>query len=158
MDDYLAKPVQVDKVASKLAHWLDGKAEAVAEAPPAATKPEKKKSEVLNQAALSELQDLIGDEIDVLFESFLDLIQSTKVAFSEALEQEDAPRVQATAHHLKSSARQCGADTLADIIIQVEQYAKAGDLASVESQKSSLFDALDEAASAVEALMKVKQA
>lgn len=74
-------------------------------------------SSVATEVSLSELIDMVGDDLDTLreiIESFLDDAPNLIQAIADSIQTSDAPLAERSAHTLKSSSR----------IFQAEQFAK----------------------------------
>jgi TMAO reductase system sensor TorS len=158
MDDYLAKPYSGDQLATVLARWLpdaasvfEASAGAVSPAPTFALTP----AASLNPAVLDKVraispatgQVLVGRLIDAYLQSAPPLL----LRLAQALADEDATVLAQTAHALKSSSFNVGAETLGELFHTIENHGRAGDVAAcracveaVDSEFSRVETALEE--------------
>ena len=86
---------------------------------------------VLDPAAMETLLDLIGGERELLVElidSFLETAPPLLVRLNQGLAQGNAAEVRAAAHTIKSSSKDFGATTLAELCQTLEDIGKAGAL------------------------------
>jgi two-component system sensor histidine kinase/response regulator len=131
MDDYLTKPVQLEKLKTVLEQWLPDVA--VAPPPPDAdilsytiiTSAEQ--DTVSKPMDVSVLAELVGDDPEVISEFLQDFRSSaTQIAaeLKTAYEAGQAAQVGALAHKLKSSARSVGALALGELCAEIEQAGK----------------------------------
>ena len=137
MDDYVTKPVRVQKLSAVLEHWLSPSRESRA-------------SESSVEAAFSPelfdrpgLLDRLGGDEELLWEVlqlFLEDAPQQMAGLREALEAADVSLLQRHAHTLKGSAGNVGAPGVQGVALQVEKAGEAGHLEEV----SSLLDVLDE--------------
>ncbi len=147
MDDYLTKPLDINKLGALLAHWLptpaaqtamasvDGKSAAsdapTAEATGGASDETPRPNAGGPQAVdLRSMSQLCGDDSDLVREMLLDFVSVSREvlrSLETALALEDAAGVKAGAHNLKGSSRTAGANPLADACRQLELAAQAAD-------------------------------
>lgn len=124
MDDYLTKPVQLQKLASVLANWLptDGKTEASLAA---GISDEPSSSNAVDVAVL---RSLIGDD-EATIRSFLAdyLISAQQLAedLHTAYAAGDSTHIAMIAHKLKSASRSVGALKFSELCASLESAAQA---------------------------------
>ena len=135
MDDYLAKPVELSRLAQKLARWLplpDGPAD-----PPAPAN-EPHAGPLLARAPLDDrvLDEISGGnpvvarEVVLRFQRFN---AEDAAALRTAVAARDAAAVQFTTHRVRGSSRTVGALDLALACERVERAVQSGDWAAAES-------------------------
>ena len=157
MDDYLAKPLEMNKLKAMLAKWLPVD-HGVAAAPEPETAPaEKTPTEVPNDAIVNvkALTDMFGDDQDMLKEILDEYVPPSRDIIGEivtAFEAHDAEAVGKAGHKLKSSSRAIGADALADLCAALENAGKGGDWDEVEKLYPDLHPTFDAVVSFIENL------
>ena len=119
MEDFLAKPVDLDALASVLGQLAPSFPVPSSPAP--------------SSPASAPIEDMLGpgDIVDVL-EPFLQQLRSMPGALTEALEARDAARAADLLHNVRPNARMFGAEALATQCQSLELRARADDLASLE--------------------------
>jgi PAS domain S-box-containing protein len=152
MDAYLAKPIELDKLASTLIQWLptDGPArddelpgqnsDDVGATPEQQRHPGNKP--IAGGAVdLSALQSLIGDDPAVIKEVLRDFVDPSSQIIQEikaACSANSAEQAGLAAHKLKSAARSIGANALADLCFVLEQSGKSGDMDTVQREVTKI--------------------
>ncbi|MBT3360061.1 MAG: transporter substrate-binding domain-containing protein, partial [Rhodospirillales bacterium] len=156
MDDYLSKPLEMDKLKQTLARWMPASALTASEpavgeepaplpaeaAPPAleedaapepAPEPAVAQGEAIDAVAL---KDVFGDDDETFKEILMDFISPTRGIVQEikdAYDGHNSTEIGAAAHKLKSSSRSVGAHALADLCQKLEAAGKADDWDGVEA-------------------------
>jgi signal transduction histidine kinase/CheY-like chemotaxis protein len=131
MDDYLAKPFELNDLADVLARWLPGSEPERTDAPePArAAEPEPRES-VLDPGRLDEIRALQGEAGDGLVArvvgAYFDSAPGLVEAVADALEKRDAGALADAAHTLKSSSASLGALRLSVLCQELEALGLAG--------------------------------
>jgi len=95
-------------------------------------------SDLLDMTILTTLKDVIGDDLNDIIESFLDLLPGQLSAIQQAIESRDETALRLHAHTLKGSASNVGANGLAEISLQIETLAKQGDTQGATTHIASL--------------------
>ncbi|HJZ46353.1 MAG TPA: ATP-binding protein [Roseiflexaceae bacterium] len=157
MDDYVGKPVRVNELIAALSRGAEakgtgdrgqeigvgtagvrdqetlGEVEALAtEAQPEIRNPKRVTQTVLDPAAMETLLDLIGGERGLLAElidSFLETAPPLLARLEQGLAQGSPAEVRVAAHTLKSSGKDFGATSLAELCQTLEDRGKADALA-----------------------------
>jgi PAS domain S-box-containing protein len=127
MNDYLAKPVELEPLRAILAKWLPGNS--ADDTPPVAAQPADEKSEgIFNAESL--LRRLGGDRqfAGRIVKGFLENAPSQLSNLQKRLDEADAAGIILQAHSLKGSAATVGAEGLQALALAIEQAAKAGKL------------------------------
>jgi len=84
------------------------------------------------QLVCSPVGYLVGDDdamLGELIESYLEETPKLLQELDDALESQDADRLRRAAHSLKSSSKDFGAGSLAELCLELETQGRAGDLA-----------------------------
>ncbi len=121
MDEYLTKPVELDRLAEALDRWLPGVTPTVA---PSSPEPS---TEALQ---IDVLKALVGDDPETLedfFRDYLHLARQLSQSLSAALLANDMRSFCSTVHKLKSSSRSVGALTLGDLCAELENACTTTD-------------------------------
>jgi two-component system sensor histidine kinase/response regulator len=126
MNDYLAKPVELEKLAEVLAKWLSVKADAAgSSASPdnAGSKAEAQAKPAFDETAL--LRRLMGDRklAGMVLQGFLDNAPSQLQNLQQRLNEADSAGARAQAHTLKGSAATVAAEELRAIALAMERAA-----------------------------------
>jgi len=145
MDDYLSKPVEINRLKALLRKWMPSRPEDAATAkrsadarPPAARtpKPPTGPAAVGSSYDPSYLKATFGDDPELIKEILNDYVKPATAIVEEiesAFGRRDAAAVGAAAHKLKSSSRAVGADALADLCAALESAGKADDWNGIET-------------------------
>jgi two-component system sensor histidine kinase/response regulator len=116
MDDYLAKPIRLADLISILTRW----AEAPSPADP---------SEVLRPAMVAQLQELDGDRIAGIVETFIADATAHLATIRGAVDEADSALVAGMCHSLRGSSASLGAATMADLCRDLGVAADSNDFA-----------------------------
>lgn len=134
MDDYISKPVSLDRLR-----------EALSQIPvkPARSEPKKGDEKALDEKMLSEIRGL-GDEGDGflrnLIEVFLSDAQSQMDEVSRAVEAGDLVVVKEIAHRLKGSSSSLSAIAFSKVCLSMEMAARDGQLSEVKEIHAQLLE------------------
>lgn len=159
MDDYLAKPLTPEALYSTLRRWLPSarpspsESVAIPETPPTdETEP------VLNVRVLENFRQLQAPDEPDLVQQLIDLyladVPERLNALHQAIAQGDATRLAQTAHSLKGSSANIGAQRVARVCLELERCGKANDLTNVAEQLAVLEQEVERAR---QALQKFKE-
>ncbi len=142
MDDYLSKPVRLEKLGAMLAKWLpvgEAGTRLASEATPPSSPTD---FPVWDAEALTRL---VGDNPEMhrrLLDKFL---VSAEQQVATILAPCDAALAAAEAHKLKSAARSVGAMQLGEICQRVESAGRAGDVQALQALAADLREAYTQA-------------
>jgi CheY-like chemotaxis protein len=148
MDDHLAKPITLERLAAVVGRWIagSGAAESSADA-----------REVLDASVLAALQ---GAEqrsqaglLARLITLYLRDTPAQLVALREAVAQGDAGRVEELAHGLKGSSAQLGATRIASVCAALQEAAGAHDLSKAAPQVADLTSEFVRVRAALQAVL-----
>lgn len=137
MDDYMSKPLNRGLLHGMLAKWIDqGKdGEKTAERPkPEPTTREinsvaaapQPREEIINQAVIGDLMDIMGDDFCDLITVFLDDSPKSLRQLAKAVDRGTVPELIAPAHSLKSTSANLGALRLSELCKSLEHDARQG--------------------------------
>jgi CheY-like chemotaxis protein/HPt (histidine-containing phosphotransfer) domain-containing protein len=158
MDDYLAKPYTLAQLESMLARWLPSATnDSVAASDPATAALAQAGERALNMQFLEqfELLDPSGDLVRNIMQIFLDTAGDTLRQIEAAVAAGDADGLRRSAHTLKSSAANVGAETLSGVFRQLEALGKEGRLAEAKPLLGEMRQAYEHAAREIRALLAV---
>jgi PAS domain S-box-containing protein len=127
MDDYLAKPVELSRLAAVLARWLPGSVTAVPSLPKTGEKPAE---DIFDANSL--LRRLMDDRelAGTLLMGFINHAPAQLKHLRERLDDSDAPGLRLEAHTLKGAAATVAAEALHLAALAIETTATAGQLDS----------------------------
>lgn len=139
MDDYITKPIQLDRLKACLDNWMRHTADTIealfAQQIIATQQPE------IDGSALQQLLDSADEPVlRGFYKDFLKSSQQITDSLLEAHHQSDRHEVGRLAHKLKSSARMVGANALSDCCISIEQAEKANDLDTLSEKVPELVE------------------
>ncbi|UJP05223.1 MAG: response regulator [Nitrosomonas sp.] len=137
MDDFLSKPYSIDQLEQKISTWLPKEREKHEIEHAATIEENTKKTEpatvfVLNPARLKQIRELNSGNGDVLLikilRAFLASAETHLRQIELSIQNNEADKLQQSAHALKSGAGNIGAEALFELFKQLEQCGKTGDL------------------------------
>ncbi len=89
---------------------------------------------LLDQTMLDSLKDLLGDKFGQLITAFLSDSEARFASLKTALPEPDLTVIKNEAHGVKGSARNIGANPLAEICADIEDQARAGNADGLEQK------------------------
>jgi HPt (histidine-containing phosphotransfer) domain-containing protein len=92
----------------------------------------------MKQESLDELKELFGDSINDLLKKYLEDSNSLMNILEKSINSNDIDGIVQTAHPLKSSSRQIGAEKFADIAMKIEHNGKNNDDSSMKNDYQQL--------------------
>ena len=165
MDDYLPKPVEMDKLRTMLRKWMPAAEEEVpTEEPPLELPPDQAdKAEPAGEADdpargpidPSALKDVFGDDDETFKEILGEFVEPAKSNVQEiiiAFEERSSDGVAKGAHKLKSSSRAVGANDLSEICAALELAGKDEDWTLIDGAAPKLEGALTQVVDYINAL------
>jgi CheY-like chemotaxis protein/HPt (histidine-containing phosphotransfer) domain-containing protein len=134
MDDYLTKPVQLNRLKQALERFLPTAVETttgtqVSDAAPDGV------ADPAQALEPSVLKELVGDDPGIIRDLLLSYQESARgyaIALHEASTAGNVAEISAIAHKLKSASRSVGAMALGDLCASVENAARSGDTDALE--------------------------
>jgi CheY-like chemotaxis protein/HPt (histidine-containing phosphotransfer) domain-containing protein len=128
MDDFISKPVTMDRLAAMLTKWLSSSGST----PTPATRLEFDKSNLPPTIDMAALATILGDsDPEVLKQVLSDFLSTAETSLSEAeaaVLSGDPSKIQAAAHGAKGEARCAAAIGLAELYAELDRTAQDGDL------------------------------
>jgi PAS domain S-box-containing protein len=149
MNDYLTKPVEMDRLRDMLAKWLPRSRTRVTRETPCQSGGQPG-NDVFNEEAM--LRRLMGDRklAGMVIEGFLGNVPSQLNNLRKQLEAADAPGIRIQAHALKGAAASVAAEALAGVILAMERSSAAGQLDLCGEMLPRAVEEFDRFKSAVE--------
>ncbi|MBF0247427.1 MAG: response regulator, partial [Alphaproteobacteria bacterium] len=139
MDDYLSKPLEMEKLKAALRKWMPGAppSKGVAAVAPQAAPPAPSGLRIIDPAIVDTtyLRETFGDDEELIHSILGEFVAPTREIAQELLAAYDAGDVKlvgALGHKLKSSSRSVGAHALADLCEKLEHAGGAGDWEDVQ--------------------------
>ena len=120
MDDYLAKPITLERLEPKLRQWLPRRSEAAASAPDLPLNDPATGCPVLDMATFVRLQAVLGDGLDAAIQAFVLDIPAYLERMATAATAGDWNRVHELAHSIRGAAGNLGARALATLAGRME--------------------------------------
>ena len=117
MDDYLAKPINADRLRAVLERWTSGREPAIQES-----------KSILDAHATGQLRDLLGPHAVPIVDSLLSDLPRRLELLRVAIESGDVAAVRHEAHAMKGSSSNLGASTFAELCTQLGDLCKSGEL------------------------------
>ena len=138
MDDYIVKPVTLDRLAAALAKC---RPLAAATAPEAAAVPPVEKQKIaagtaLDRDVLDQLREDLGGPAALreVIRSFLDQTPSVLSALRDAAARADVPSIRRAAHMIKGTSSTLGARELSEQCAEIERVGQTGCIADAGSR------------------------
>jgi PAS domain S-box-containing protein len=162
MDDYLMKPLEMDKLRAMLRKWMPTSASNVAEEEHIATTDDVSTSQIEEMGDVGNgpidptaLKRVFGDDEDTFVEilkEFVEPSSSTADEIETAYAERSADGVAKAAHKLKSSSRSVGANDLADLCQALETAGKADDWDVIDKEAPRLSSTIQMVVEYIDAL------
>lgn len=145
MNDFLSKPYSIDQLQQKIHHWLSKEKNNPMNTVKSKTiEPVLKTNTMpaLNPQRLDQIRELDSTGGNVLLhrilQAFLESAGSSMLQLEQAIINGDAESLRQSAHALKSSSGNIGAENLSALFKQLEAAGRAGELAQAETLQESL--------------------
>lgn len=136
MDDYLPKPLKLGALREKLLSATMGRGQhRIGEF---RADYEGVGGGAITREVLSELRESVGESFGRMVECFLEDAPAYLDGIEQAIVKGDAEGLAASAHSLKGSARNFGADQLADVCRELEVFGQRGDTEGARARISAL--------------------
>ena len=152
MDDYLAKPITLVELRSKLNRWLHGKhVESGAESRVATAAAEVVDDVPLDRAIFENLREVLGPSLQQAVAPFLEDTPESLVRLERAVSEKNAETARAMAHTIKGSSSNLGAVALAQLAKVAEELALGQKIEDIAALLPRLRKAYDEVAALLSA-------
>jgi CheY-like chemotaxis protein/HPt (histidine-containing phosphotransfer) domain-containing protein len=157
MDDYLAKPITSERLATVVRRWIANGRVGGSVADEANTGDSDNDREPLDRGALATLRYLQRSSppglLTRLITLYLNEVPSRLGELREAVAQGDSDRVKRVAHELRGSSVQLGATRMADLCAELQESASGNDLSQAETRVAELQREFATVRSALEAIL-----
>ncbi|HNO20845.1 MAG TPA: response regulator [Nitrosomonas sp.] len=165
MDDFLSKPYTLNQLNQVLTKWetktQSNLVDAMSESHVPKENTEIKKMPLLNPVLLDQIRSLDtsnGHElVNKILCAFLESAEKYIELLDRAFNDKDIETIRKTAHTLKSSSANIGAEELSTIFKQIEAYSKNGELALAESLYSGMLAIYQQVIIEVKAIINQSQ-
>jgi PAS domain S-box-containing protein len=131
MDSYLAKPVSKDALLALVARSVRS-AKTTPAVPTGGARRAGDAGQILDEAVISELEELDGDVLTTLLALYFDQAASNISELTGAVERGDASTVAELAHKLKGASLTLGAVQVSRLASELEATARGGDLTDAD--------------------------
>ncbi len=146
MDDYLSKPLKMDRLRAKLLKWLpQTPTELVSDTvdeitvlndSPQSTGP-------IDETRINELRDSVEGAFDQIVEAYIEDLPVLATSLEDAINARDADLIQHFAHSIKGSSKNFGVMELAEVSKEIEDLAKENKIQDLQTQMISVFEEVD---------------
>lgn len=165
MDDFLSKPYTLNQLNQTLTKWQtnieSNPTATISESHASKENTETKKMPLLNPVLLDQIRSLDASNghelVNKILCAFLESADKYIQSLDQAFNDKDIETIRKTAHTLKSSSANIGAEELSTIFKQIEAYSKDGELALAESLHSTMLTIYHEVISEVKAIINQSQ-
>jgi len=165
MDDFLSKPYTLNQLNEVLTKWQtkNESNQAIMMTEPGNPKENSisPKLPLLNPVLLDQIRSLDpshGSElVNKILHAFLESAEGYVQLLNQAFLDNDAETIRKTAHTLKSSSANIGAEALSTIFKQIEAYGKSGELTLAESLRSEMLALYQQVIIEVKAILNQPQ-
>lgn len=145
MNDFLSKPYSIDQLQQKIMNWLSKEKSSRLNAvklETVAIKPELNAMPALNPTRLNQIRELDSSGGDGLLhkilQAFLESTETNVHQLEQAIVKSDADGLRQTAHALKSSSGNIGAESLSAIFKQLEADGRSGEFTHAKSLQADM--------------------
>lgn len=165
MDDFLSKPYTLNQLNQVLTKWetktQSNLVDAMSESHVPKENTEIKKMPLLNPVLLDQIRSLDASNghelVNKILCAFLESAEKYIELLDRAFNDKDIETIRKTAHTLKSSSANIGAEELSAIFKQIEAYSKNGELALAESLYSGMLAIYQQVIIEVKAIINQSQ-
>ncbi|HSF10356.1 MAG TPA: response regulator [Nitrospirales bacterium] len=147
MDDYLSKPIRPEELIRVLTKWLPHQIFDIPtqdEGPyplPHSSPSGSTGQPAVNTQTLKELEELGGRAfLESMIQKFVEDALQCVTLIEHALDKHNLTQLNEAAHGLKGISRNMGADSLAQLAVQIEATCKAGEVAALSNWEPQLHD------------------
>ena len=147
MDDYLSKPLKLERIREKLIQWMPEAATTTDDAATIDGIPVIKEVPVgngpIDNERIQELRESVSTAFDKMVEAYVEDLPILAESLEEAINSKDYDQIQHFAHSIKGSSKNFGAVELAEVSRELEEMAKEKQLEDANTQLIALFEEVD---------------
>jgi len=141
MDDYLSKPVVMQKLKAMLKKWLNNDSSIVSEEVENKTDKMNSKKGILDYAALTDLKEYMEEEFAEIVETYFVVAPALINKIQVGLREKQSEEIKLSAHSLKSSSANVGGIVLSNLSRDIEYASRDKDWDLIE-KKVALIDSV----------------
>lgn len=147
MDDYLPKPLKLEKIRAKLLEWLpamgvsEGAGETLDGAP--AVAPASGAPGPIDEERINELRNSVSGAFNKMVIAYIEDLPLHISSLEEAINAKDSEKIRHFAHSIKGSSKNFGATELADIAKEIEDMGRDHRFENADTQLIALFEQVD---------------
>jgi PAS domain S-box-containing protein len=145
MDDYLSKPVELERLRKRLERWLSPAAPAAVSIPPAQAEKAAHPNDAVFDLAL--LSEYCGDDPEAMRETlglYVESLKSDLASLLAAIGRKDAEGAEMYAHRIKGAARAVGGQAIVEYSERAEHAAHARSWSTMDLLVVPLGEAVEE--------------
>jgi len=146
MDDYLSKPLKLDRLRAKLQKWLPDASSIIAsdtvDGIPVINQSQSNTGPI-DEERINELKESVSGAFDKMVEAYVEDLPVLATSLEDAINAKDGPQVQHYAHSIKGSSKNFGAVELADVAKEIESMARENQIQDLHTQLISIFEEVD---------------
>ena len=130
MDDYLSKPVKLERLEAMLAKWIPGQSIPNEQKAPVSPKTREPGHDCVDAVVLADLRqlDISCGLLSTLITHFLEDVPTRLAALQDALQQGDAGALARVAHELNGSSGNLGVRKMRQLCVELQALGKAKNL------------------------------
>ncbi len=146
MDDYLPKPLKLERLRASLKKWLPDDSSVilsetvdgipVINQTPSSTGP-------IDEERIEELKESVAGAFDKMVEAYIEDLPSLATSLEDAINAKDCDQIQHYAHSIKGSSKNFGAIELADVAKDIEDMAKQKQIHDLQTHLLAVFEEVD---------------
>ncbi|MFK8028227.1 MAG: EAL domain-containing protein [Gammaproteobacteria bacterium] len=158
MDDYLSKPLKLERIRSKLEKWIPevepDSNEQTVDGIPLVSIDEPHNAGPIDEERIEELRESVATAFDKMVEAYVEDLPSLAASLEDAINAKDAQQIQHYAHSIKGSSKNFGAVELADVAKDLEDMGRNEQLQEVNTHLIALFEEVDRVIEYLNSLIK----
>ncbi|MES2207346.1 MAG: EAL domain-containing protein [Pseudomonadota bacterium] len=144
MDDYLTKPITLDRVQAKLNQWLKGvPVSALPDSLNSEAEMDNKSSVLLDDTIFRKIKGILGSNLQQTITIFIEDTATYLSRLEDAIEKNESDSIQMMAHIIKGSSSNLGAMEMTSIAKEIEKQLLNKDSSMLPTLLSELKEAFD---------------
>ncbi len=147
MDDYLSKPLKLDRIRAKLEQWLpdveNHEDEQTVDGIPVVEVAQSGITGPIDEERIEELRNSVSTAFDKMVQAYVEDLPSLVTSLEDAVNSKDAGQVQHYAHSIKGSSKNFGAVELANVSKEIEDMGRADELQDVNTLLIGLYEEVE---------------